>query len=292
MLKRKLSGAIAALAIAAIGAMALPALASAHEGEFARFDNCPSTNPEVFKCIYSLTEGGEVVLGNKKVPIVNDVPLQGGFTKPNEETSISQFVGSTDGVTLKPVPQPVPGGLAGLVNCKEISDWFVRGACELTFENGLTGVNSTLELARPASEIEISESNLAGEIGLALKLPVKVHLENPFLGSECYIGSSSSPIIWNLTTGETSPPAPATPIHGSSGTATFLEGGRIGKLSNSILVDNAWAAPGANGCGGIFSFIINPIINAAVGVPAEAGHNKAVLEATSYVATAKAVNTH
>lgn len=293
MLKRKLTGVTGALVlVAAIAAMALPAVASAHEGDYARFNNCPSTTEGVFKCINSVTEGGEVKLGNKTVPIVNDVLLQGGFTKPNSETHISQFVGSTNGVTLEPVPQPVPGGLAGLVNCKQLTDFILRAACEFTFENGLTGVNSTLELARPASEILISEFNLAGEIGLALKLPVKVHLENPFLGSECYVGSSSSPIIWELTTGATSPPPPNTSIHGSSGEFSFLDEGRIGILHESHLVDNAWSAPGANGCGGLFSFVLDPIINAAVGVPAASGKNTAILIATTSVATAKAVNSH
>ena len=36
------------------------------------------------------------------------------------------------------------------VNCKEIKEPFLRFCCELTFENGLTGLNSTLELAKPA----------------------------------------------------------------------------------------------------------------------------------------------
>ena len=50
-------------------------VASAHEGEYARFNYCPSTTEGVFKCIISTTEGGEVVLGNKKVPIENPVTI-------------------------------------------------------------------------------------------------------------------------------------------------------------------------------------------------------------------------
>lgn len=275
----------------AVCLLALPAVASAHEGEYARFNNCASTNPSVFKCLSATTFGGEVVLGKKKVPIVNPVPLQGGFTKPNE-AGLSQFIGATNGVTLTPVAQPVPGGLAGLVNCKEISNGILRVLCEATFENGLTGVNSTLELARPASEIVISEPNLASEEGLALKLPVKVHLENPLLGSECYVGSSASPIIWNLTTGATAPPSPTASIHGASGELEFLDEGRILILNGSSLVDNTWAAPSSSGCGGIFAPILGPIINASVGVPSAAGKNTAILKTTSYLATAKAVNNH
>lgn len=281
-----------AVALLAIGVLITAGNASAHEGEYARFNYCPSTNAEVFKCIYSVTGSGEVVLGKKKVPIVNAVTLQGGFSKANE-AGFSAFYGATNGDTLSKTPQPVPGGLAGLVNCKEISSTLLRISCEAVFENGLTGVNSTLELARPATEIKISEANLATEEGVALEMPVKVHLENPLLGSTCYVGSNGSPLIWKLTTGETSPPGPNTSIHGFAGETEFLAEGRIAKINNGKLVDNAWSAPGASGCGGpIAELLLDPIINASTGVPAASGRNTAVLNTTNYLATAKAVNSH
>lgn len=247
-------------------------------GEFAKFQQCPWTNSEVSRCVYSVTTGGEVVLGSKKVPIVNPVTLQGGYGKPVAQ--FSKFFAATNGITLSKTPQPVPGGLAGLVNCKEISNIILRVSCEVTFENGLTGVNSTLELARPASEIKISEIHLAEEEGVALVLPIKVRLENPFLGSSCYVGSSSSPIIWELRVDETHPPAPNKPIKGSGGTTKFLEEGQILELKDAVLVDNAWSAPAASGCGGIFSFLIDPIVNASSGLPAAAGRNTAILKNT------------
>jgi len=266
--------------------------ASAHTGEFAKFNNCPSTNPEVFKCIYSVTTGGKVVLGKKTVPIVNPVTLQGGFSEPNEEF-VSRFFGATNGQTLSKTPQPVPGGLTGLVNCKEISLGWLRESCEAVFENGLTGVNATLELARPASEIQINEFGLVGEEGVALRLPVKMHLENPLLGSTCFVGSSSSPIWWNLTSGETSPPPPNKPIHGNGGIITFKEEGEILHIDGNELVDNAWSAPGASGCGGWpAEYILDPIINASVGVPSAAGQNTAILKNTIDVALAETVNAH
>jgi hypothetical protein len=293
MLKRRnpvrmIGGAVLALALSVF---AFAASAFAHEGEYARFDFCPSTNVEVFKCIYSTTEGGEVVLGKKTVPIVNPAVLQGGFSKPPKGQKFSKFFEPTNGVTLSKAPQPVPGGLAGIVP-PESSPPLVKAALKFFFENGLTGVNSTLELARPANEIVLSELNLASEEGVALTLPVKVHLENPFLGNNCYVGSSVAPLIWNLTTAETEPPPPNTPIHGSAGEIEFLDEGRILGLKEGELVDNAWAAPVATGCGGILSFLVDPIINSQVGLPAAAGTNTAILETTSYVATSKAVNEH
>jgi hypothetical protein len=287
--RRLTKGAVAALLALAVSAIVLAPAASAHSGVWAKFNNCPSTNPEVRKCMQAVTRGGKVVLGNKTVPIVNPVTLQGGVSKPYDENHNEKLFAATNGETLTKTPQPVPGGLAGLVNCKEISNFLVRLGCESVFENGLTGVNATVELALPAEKAIVNEVNLSFEEGTALQLPVKVHLENPLLGSTCYIGSSSSPIIWNLTTGTTNPPAPNKPIKGTVGNVEFLEEAAILQTTGSNLVDNAWSAPGSSGCGGFgVELILNPIINASVGVPAAAGKNTTALENTE-IALARAV---
>jgi hypothetical protein len=275
-----------AMLIVALAALGLAGSAQAKlTGEFTKFANCPYTNVEVEKCIYSATESGEVVLGNKKVPIEKPVILQGAFGLPVEEkegAEFYKFFAATNGITLSKAPQNVPGGLLGIIP-EASQPALVKALIKFFFENSLTGVNSTLELAKPASEIRISENNLAGEIGVALQMPVKVHLENPFLGKNCFVGSSSSPIIWKLTDGTTSPPAPNTPITGAGGEGELLEKGRILKLKNNKLVDNAWSAPKAAGCGGILSFLVDPIINAQLGTTT-AGHNTAILKGTLYVA--------
>ena len=146
-----------------------------------------------------------------------------------------------------------------------------------------------MELAGSASNIEVSESNIARKEGTGLKLPVKIRLENPFLGSNCYVGSNANPIVWNLRSGTTTPPEGFTPMEGASGKVQALEGGRILQLNGNILVENNWSAPKAAGCGGLFSFIIDPIVNSAAGLPAGAGVNTAKLENTINTATATAV---
>ena len=103
---------------------------------------------------------------------------------------IAPFFGASNGITLSKAPQNVPGGLLGIVP-EASSPALVKALIKFFLENSLTGVNSTLELAKPATEIRVSENNLAAEEGVALKLPVKVHLENPFLGKNCFVGSSS-----------------------------------------------------------------------------------------------------
>lgn len=293
--KRSTRELLAAFALVALGALVSAGGASAHSGIWARFNYCPSTNPSAFKCFQSVTKSGRVVLGKKNVPIVNPVTLQGGLTPAKEEgsQSIATVIAATNGETLSKTPQPVPGGLLGLVNCKSISVAFVRASCEAVFENGFTGVNATLELAKPASEIKVNELDLILEEGTAFKLPVKVHLENPFLGSSCYVGSSSSPLLWNLTTGTTKPPAPAKPLKGTVGEVSFPAEELLLQLEGATLVDNTWSAPHASGCGGfLIEYLIDPIIDSQVGLPSAAGVNEAVLTGQTTVGLASVVNEH
>jgi hypothetical protein len=283
-----------AMSIAALATLALAASAQAKlVGEFTKFQQCPYTTAGVTRCIYSATTGGETVLGNKKVTIEKEVILQGGYTEPNFEEGnpeflFAKFFAAKNGITLSKAAQNVPGGLAGIVP-DEKSPFLVKALIKFFFENSLTGVSSTLELAKPATDIRISENHLAEGEGVALKMPVKVHLENPFLGKNCFVGSSTTPIMFELTSGTTSPPPPNTPISGSVGEVEFLENARILQLKNAEIVDNKWSAPAASGCGGIISFLVNPIINAQVGLPAAAGKNTARLKNTVYTSTAAAV---
>jgi hypothetical protein len=274
----------AALLAVALGCLGLAGPVQAKlVKEFTKFENCPWKNTEVKKCIVSVTNSGEVKMGKKTVPIEKAVTLQGGFSKQNAETKISTFFGATNGITLSKVSQNVPGGLAGVVPEKG-TNWLVEKLIKFFFENKLTGLGSTLELAKPATEIQVSEFNLSRKEGVALKMPVMVHLENPFLGSKCYVGSSTSPIIWKLTSGATSPPAPNKTIEGSFGMASFQEEGLILHITENKLVDNAWSAPQATGCGGLLAFLVNPIVNSQLGTTT-AGNNTAILNNTVDITT-------
>jgi hypothetical protein len=276
-----------ALLAVAVAALGLAGGASAKlVGNYTRFAQCPYKTAEVSKCIYSTTNSGEVVLGKKTVPIEKAVVLQGGYTK-GDASGNSKFLGATNGITLSKAAQNVPGGLAGIVP-EAGAPFLVKALIKFFFENKLTGLTSTLELAKSASDIVVNENNLAGESGVALKLPVKIHLENPFLGKSCYVGSSSSPINWELTSGVTSPPAPNKSIEGTVGEIEFLEEGSILEAKGAKLVDNAWSAPGASGCGGIIAFLVNPIINTQLGTTTK-GNNTAILNNTIFVASALAV---
>jgi hypothetical protein len=280
------------LALAALVALALPAAsasAAPHSptGDFAPFADCPLSKSPFF-CMRADTTSGFVTTGAKTVPIVNPTILQGGLNI-NFETGAATFIGAEDGNTLTKVPQPVPGGLLGIT----APTWWpsiLRDLFNETINNGFTGVTATLELAGSASSIKVNTENLINSEGTALSMPVKVKLGNPFLGSSCYIGSNSNPITLNLTTGTTSPPPPNTPITGKLGNLTPSGEGAIITFSPQKLVDNAFAVPGANGCGGfLFSWAVDPFVNSIVGVPSPAGTNTAVLEGKLALASAEAV---
>jgi hypothetical protein len=281
--ERRIKAACTAMIAVLLAALGIAASAAASSELYEKFDLCPIENSEVLRCLHSVTESGEVVLGSKKVPIVNPVTMQGGFGKATE--GFAKLNAPTNGITLSKTPQPVPGGLLGLVP-PEGSPPLVAALVELAAENGLTGVNSTLELA---GTVQISEANLRNKEGVALKMPIKVKLENPFLGNNCYIGSDKSPVMWNLTAGTTTPPEGVEPITGETGTVQILDGGRILKVTGNTVVDNAWSAPAASGCGGWLSFLVDPVINLASGLPSAAGTNTAILNNTIHLGVASAV---
>jgi hypothetical protein len=281
---------LAAAIFACLGAMAAASsvYAAPHHptGEYAPFADCPLSNQAAEACIVARSESGKFVIGNEAVPLMKTVTLQGGLHNIGSEHE--EFIGAEDGNTLTNVPLKVPGGLLALVKCNEITNIVERVACELTFDAGVTGVNATTQLSAPASSVKLSFNLLSGE-GIALSLPIEVHLENPFLGSSCYVGSNAHPIVVEFTTGTTSPSPPNVPITGKPGEPSFNESGTILRIEDNELVNNSFAAPTAEGCGGLFAFLIDPIIDSRLGLPSAGGHNTAILAGTQEIANAAAV---
>jgi len=299
-----LAALVLAAPLATLG-LASPAMATP-KGEFAVFADCPLSNSSVEACIVAKTEKGKFIIGKRTVPIESVITLQGGLENENpcnfpfqgKGECRAPFVGAADGNTLSKTPQNVPGGLLNLIKCKEIENKSEREFCEAIFEKGLLGVTATTELAAPASSIGLSEPALIEPVlsevfGIpALFLPVKVKLDNPLFGKECYIGSNAEPIKLNLITGKTNPPKPNEPITGKTGNLESNEAGNLLTISGNKLVDNSFAAPGTNGCGGFFSSLVDPLLNKALGLPSAAGTNTAILEGTLKQAGAEIVRAH
>lgn len=256
------------------------AFASSHHptGEYEQFGECPLSRVTITDCVFSVSNGGAFKVGTKTVPLVNPVTLQGGFEGEGEAV---KFFGAENGDTLSKTPQPVPGGLLGITAPtwwpKFIRDWFNNQINE-----GLTGVTATVELAKPATSIKLSTENLLNRKGTALGLPSKVKLSNAILGSSCYIGSSTSPVQLDFTTGTSGS------LEGAVGSVKFNPEFTIITISGGKLVNGTYSAPAASGCGGIFSFLVDPLVNSILGLPASSG-NTATLEGVLKDAQAEAV---
>jgi hypothetical protein len=238
-------------------ALAAPALATP-KGIFAIFAQCPVADPEVNICNYLPGTGGELTIGSRKVSFGTALTIQGGAIV-NEETGNEVFVDAANGETLSKAPLPV---------------------------SGLHGVTATLELVGTPS---ISRADMFFQEGVALSLPLRIHLQGRLLGSTCYIGSETSPVTVPLRTGPTDPPPPNASIEGSPGHLKFPIEDIIVELLENRLVENAFAEPGVSGCGGSLSFIVDPLLDARLGLPSAAGHNTMVFEDTFFEATAESV---
>ena len=90
-------------------------------------------------------------------------------------------------------------------------------------------------------------------------LPLQIKLDNPLLGETCMIGSESEPVMLHLKT--TKPGVLSTPGKG-----------KIQKFSDVTLEDDTFAVPAAKNCG-----LSTVLVNLLAGLPAGAGHNKAVM---------------
>lgn len=273
-------------AVALMATLGLAATASATpKGKFERFAHCPLANTHVTACLFAEASSGKFTVGTTTVPISKTIVLQGGIIEKvseNEKEELvitEEFVGAEGAETLPPTALPVPGGLLG-IECNKISNEFVRSVCELLFENKLTEVTATTQLAASPSAITINEGNLLDGTGTALGLPIKVKLDNPLLGEACYIGSNASPVVLDLTTGTSGS------VTGNPGKVKVEEG--LLTVEENSLVNGTFSAPGVEGCGGILSFLLDPIVDAKLGLPAATG-NVAVLKGELFQASPKTV---
>jgi len=272
----------AALSAVALGASS-SAMAAAPTGDFAKFKYCPYTNANVQACLYSQITSGSFKLGNANVPITAATPitLQGGLGPTLGDTA-SVWYNAVGTDSLSKTPLKVPGGLIGLVDTGGFT-----GALISLFNAAVASVNDVYATAELTGSPVVDVTNTLVASGTALKLPLRVHLTNPFLGSNCYIGTTSNPVTLNLTTGTTSPPPPNTPITGSPGTIGSQGDGQIITTTGTKFVDNSFAAPAATtfSCGylPLDQLLITAAVNAKEGLPSPAGKNTAIQQGNTFI---------
>lgn len=276
-------------------------------GEFAAFEYCPfhqTEYPEVDACIWGRSTAKEQWIGKKakeewetsygrtppelpseftagKVTVLlkNDINLRGGDYE-NGATGAEYWIGSEGAPTIEPVAQagpPLPKDVdTSNLSASELSryDFYVKDVKE-------TKTTATVELAGPASALILNEENLLTEQGVAFGFPVKVHLSNGFLGSNCYVGSNEHPIVTEFSTGESGA------LRGKLGQGTTDRQGVILTFNTDTLVSNTFAVPGVEGCG--VGGGADEAVDAALGLPSPAGANFAVINGTLRQAGAELV---
>jgi hypothetical protein len=289
------AGAALIVSLAALGVV-LSALSGGHRSsdDYAPFAVCPLGNPQTDLCLFTQTEGGEFVAGDKTVPLSRAITLQGGIhVVENAEREIvkDEFIAATGGETMSKTSQAVPGGLRGVVDPNLLGP-AQRKVFDDLLARGITQVTATIELAASASSIGVSTQNLIEARGIGLSLPLKVKLSNPFLGGSCYIGSNTHPIVVALTTGRLVSTRRA-PLHGllagKPGHAEFKDHYNLVTLREDSLVSDSFAAPRATGCGVIDPFRVDSAVDAELGLPAAVARNTAILDVTLKDANAPAV---
>jgi hypothetical protein len=211
-----------------------------------KFKHCPISNPAVTLCVYGAMTG-TFTIKSTTLSTPSPATLSLGFT--NGANGLSAVV-PTDGTPALQSP-PIPVSILGLPS--------LPSPLNVTATPTLVGTPT------------VNLINILTGAAPAVSVSLDVSLNNALLGSNCTIGTPSDPIAINLTTGTTSPPPPNQPITGAPGYLVTNPTTGVGRDTGVVLVDNAFAVPGANGCGLLGA--LDPALDTVEGLPSAAGNN-------------------
>jgi hypothetical protein len=265
---------VAGLALISSGSAAF---ATTLSGDWAPFTRCPVDNASmlaadgvtiVADCAVTNSPSGSAKLGSTTLPTGSSNLQLGVLTNTNTGTDTA--VAPSGGAIVAAAIQ-VPGGLLGLMCPSNIPA--VTVLCDSITNSKLNAVSATIQAAGNPSNLNLA--NAFNQGGAVVTLPVKIHLSNPLLGSNCYIGSNSSPIVLNPKT-QVVPPNSSTQTFDPNGTpsknGTML---RV-TLSGGTLADTTFAVPGASGCGPLG--VADLAVDLKQGLPSPSGDNSLVLD--------------
>jgi hypothetical protein len=272
----------AAIALASLSFAVSTAAWASVTGDPSEFNLCPInfTPPDgaSLLCSHSETTGGTLTIGNSTVTISNNpdtVDLGAYSTSGLGLFGIEAIVTPTNGEVFGGPAQEVPGGLLGLTG----------------ISNSVNDVTSSIELAGPmtaATVVDPTETTAffcgGGPLGSCddgpslysvITVPIKVQLNNPVLGSSCFIGSDADPIVLNLV--ETPTSSPQLTSGGPGGNAIIVTGVQV--------ADTTFAVPGANGCGLLGA--LDSVLDLKVGLPSASGKNSALIDENAELESAQ-----
>ncbi|MBX9421755.1 MULTISPECIES: hypothetical protein [Streptomyces] len=270
-------------ALTALGAFVSVGTATAAtpqmNGAWGPFGRCPVDAPAMLaadgldtspQCVSSFSASGSIKLGNTTV-VTGKTDLQIGVVQNPDGTStvVAPPAGSiiADSAT-------VPGGLLGLMCPSDIP--FITDICRQLTDAKLNKITATVESVGTPSDFDQIAGVLTDKP--IVNIPVRIHLQNPFLGNNCYIGTKSKPIVLRPSN-QTSP---SFAVERYNGDGSPNEEGDMSRLNllGSTQVDTTFAVPGASGCGlGLFG-LIDGAVNLKTGLPSAAGKNSLTLNNT------------
>ncbi|MFE4856955.1 hypothetical protein [Streptomyces sp. NPDC056670] len=247
-------------------------------GDWAPFSRCPVDDPamlaadgrtDIVQCIASHSASGTMKLGSTQV-ITGASDLQVGVVQHSDGTN--SLVAPAGGALIADSAD-IPGGLLGLMCPSNIP--VIGDICRQITNGTLNRVTATVESAGTPTDFNLTAGATSGQP--IISIPIRIHLQNPFLGGSCYIGSTAHPIVLrpqNVT-------APTLGIQRFDGNGTPNTAGDMNRLSlvNASQTDTTFAVPGASGCG--LAGLLDWAVNLKTGLPAAAGKNSVVLNSAS-----------
>jgi hypothetical protein len=253
------------------------AFATTLNGDWAPFTRCPVGNASMLAadgvniiadCVATDSPSGSAKIGNTTLATGNSNLQLGVLINSNTGTDTAV---APSGGAIVAAPVQVPGGLLGLMCPSSIPA--VTLLCDEITNSKLNAVTATIQAAGNPSNLDLANAFNKG--ARVVTLPVKIHLSNPLLGSACYIGSNSSPIVLNPET-QVVPPNSSTQAFDTNGTPNHNGTMLKVTLSGGTLADNTFAVPGASGCGPLG--VADPAVDLKQGLPSASGDNSLVLD--------------
>lgn len=278
------AGGIAAAA-AIVTALAAAAPAQAQDEAWAPYARCPVDAPAMLGQGSQAETGLNPPLGCSSAVSERGTFRIGGLTVPTGRTEIGfGFVGQVNdpdtsaddtwapvspaGPAITSPPIEIPGGLLGITQPEALRRLLGPGILK-----PVLGVTATVVQAGPVREF--TPSAALGSPGPIVRLPVKIKLSNPLLGTSCFIGSEADPIVLSPEVTDSS---------GLTGSFSVLPHGdaTVGSsiaVSGLVLGDTSFRVPKATGCGLLGLF--NALIDQRLGLPSPPGRNALVQEANT-----------
>jgi hypothetical protein len=274
--------AVAALIAGNVGSAGYASDPVTLKGDWAPFARCPIDDPTMLAvdgpertnfCVAVNSSSGSIKLGNSSAT-TGQTGVQLGLVGPS--SGPYNIVSPAGGVIVS-APVEVPGGLLGLM-CPS-GDVAVAAICGLITNNALNTVSATVQQAGAPSNFDF----FAGlGVGIPiLTLPIRVKLDNPLLGSSCYIGTDAAPIVLHPANIVVAPLA--FERFDADGTPDAAGPLQLLRSSGGAQGDTTFAVPGATGCG--LAGALDGAINLKEGLPSPSGNNSLVLsDASTYLA--------